>query len=444
MKIASLPLARLGPLSQKPAKVSSPAQQIDSVEFSAAVEKPVSSGWMVRAGATVALLGSSLACLAGPASPTILLASGPVAARPAEAAQLAARFQKVDPNVLRLLQNDGVTMGVVRPGQSFLQTGVLPTLQLAEIQAQMPAMQSTARAVQKATAPYAQGIERLKAQGPSQRLGEMQRQRRQVVLETIPNGSLAVPYSIPSLAGVLHDHDGLHKLVQQQNMPKGTTVMAQLVGARSAAQIQEYTQLVEAINGPRLEEARQASLQAATPAQQAAWSKDPGSIPLDLKGFDILVPDLAYVPDGSGGSARVSLLDASVQAAWADGSGKTIRGSSINGQYFFQSRRILVQSAKISAPTAIHEIGHAVEDSVQRHDPQFYGRWQSKLYNAYQRATQSGTVSEYAGTNSAEYIAEGVAHYHENPNLLRQKDAQLFQLTQELLHKAAELGKAPL
>ena len=103
-----------------------------------------------------------------------------------------------------------------------------------------------------------------------------------------------------------------------------------------------------------------------------------------------------------------------------------------------------MQSAKISAPTAIHEIGHAVEDSVQRHDPQFYGRWQSKLYNAYQRATQSGTVSEYAGTNSAEYIAEGVAHYHENPNLLRQKDAQLFQLTQELLHKAAELGKAPL
>jgi len=432
VKIASTPLARLGPLPQKPVKSSLSGRQVDSVCISPAAEKPLAIGWLARAGLTVALLGSSLASLAGPASPSILLASGPVAARPAEAARLATRLQKVDPAVLQLLQSDGVTMGVVRPGQSFLQTGVLPVRESAEYQAQMPAMRSTAQAVQKATAPYAQGIERLRAQGPSERLGDLQRQRRSMVLDNIPEGSLAVPYSIPSLAGLLHDHDGLHKLVQQQNMPKGTTVMAQLVGARTPAQIQEYTKLVEAINGPRLDQARQAGLQAA----------DPGLIPIDIKGFDILVPDLAYVPDGSGGSARVSLLDASVQAAWADGSGKTISNSSINGQYFYQSRRILVQSAKVSAQTPIHEIGHAVEDSVQRHDPKFYGSWHSKLYTAYQRATQNGTVSEYAGTNPGEYVAEGVAHFYENPTLLRQKDPQLFQLTQELLQKAAQLGSS--
>lgn len=333
---------------------------------------------------------------------------------------------------------------VVRPGQSFMPIGVLPTRSVADFQSQMGKMQTTAKAIEAATAPYARGIARLQAQGLDS--GQMQRERRSVLLETLPQDSLAVPYSIPSLAGLLRDGDGLHKLAQQQKMPKGTTLMAQLVGAKTPAQIQEYTQLVEAINGNRLEQARQASLASATPAQQQAWSKDPGQIPLDLKGYDILVPDLAYVADGSGGSARVSLLDASVHGAWADGNGKALKNSSINGQYFAQSRRILVQSSKVApqpgqahAHTPLHELGHAVEDSVSRHDPKFYGNWHSKVFIAYQAAVQGSTVSEYAASNVAEYIAEGVGHYYEDPNLLRQKDPKLFDLTRQLLERAAQL-----
>lgn len=440
MKISSQALARLSPLPKRAATAR--AQALDTVELSS--ERPqTTSGW-ARAGLTVALLGSSLACLAGPSTPALIHTS----ATPAEAAKLSARYQKVDPKIMQLLQNDGVRVDVVRPGQSFMQTGVLPARSLADFHTQMSTMQSTAKAVQAATAPYAQGISRLQQQGPeaAQRLGNMQRQRRQVLLETLPQDSLAVPYSIPSLAGLLHDHDGLHKLVQQQSMPKGTTLMAQFVGARTPAQIQEYTQLVEAINGPRLQQARQASLASATPAQQQAWSKDPGQIPLDLKGFDILVPDLAYVADGNGGTARVSVQDASVQGAWADANGKTLAKASIHGQYFPQSRRILIQSSQVSPPagqghahTPLHELGHAVEDSVSRHDPKFFGNWHSKLFVAYQGAVQKGTVSEYAASNIAEYLAEGVGHFYEDPNLLRQKDPKLFELTQQLLERAAQL-----
>ncbi|ODT67524.1 hypothetical protein ABS71_10730 [bacterium SCN 62-11] len=360
-----------------------------------------------------------------------------IQAAPADAAKLSARYQKVDPKILQLLEKDGVTVSVVRPGQSFTATGVLPARSLADYQSEMGKMQATAKRVEAATAPYARGIARLQQNGGDS--SQLQRERRMALLDSLPQDSLAVPYSIPSLAGLIRDSDGLHKLAQLQKLPKGTTLMAQLVGAKTPTQIQEYTQLVESINGTRLEQARQAALATATPAQQAAWSKDPGQIPLDLKGYDILVPDLAYVADGSGGSVRVNLLDASIHGAWADGNGKTVSNSSINGQYFSQSRKILVQSSRIGTPTSVHELGHAVEDAVSRHDPKFFGSWHSKLFTAYQRAAQSGTVSEYATSNVGEYIAEGVSHYYENPEVLRQKDSKLFELTQQLLERAGQL-----
>ena len=427
MKISAQNLTRLSPLPRRTAPSRATAV-IDSVEIS---ERPISiSGW-ARAGVTVALMGAALGCLAGPSTP------GLIQAAPADAAKLSARYQKVDPKIMQLLEKDGVTVSVVRPGQSFTATGVLSARSLADYQAEMGKMQATAKRVETATAPYARGIARLQQSGGDS--SQLQRERRMVLLDTLPQDSLAVPYSIPSLADLIRDSDGLHKLAQLQKMPKGTTLMAQLVGAKTPAQIQEYTQLVESINGARLEQARQAALATATPAQQAAWSKDPGQIPLDLKGYDILVPDLAYVADGSGGSVRVNLLDASIHGAWADANGKTLARSSINGQYFSQSRKILVQSSRTGTPTSVHELGHAVEDAVSRHDPKFFGSWHSKLFTAYQRAAQSGTVSEYATSNVGEYIAEGVSHYYENPEVLRQKDSKLFELSRELLERAAQL-----
>jgi hypothetical protein len=414
----------------------------------------------------VVLLGGAAVAAAQPASTSqgLILTSGVAAARPAEAIQLSRRLAPVDPGTLKLLAADGVTFGVVRPGIPFIQTGVIPARSLESYQSQLPRMQAQARAAQQAARPFDSGIrslqqQRAKATDPEQiqsldrRLGEMQRNKRQAVLDVV--GPEAVPFSIPSLAGLLHDKDGLHTLVSQQAMPKGTTVMAQLVGAKKPEQIREYQALVEAINGPRLEEARADSLARASHAQREQWLKDPGAIPLDLKGYSILVPDLAYVPDGTGSFVRTSLLDASVVGAWADASGKAMatgsRGSSINGQYFPSSRRILIQSSKVAqnsaqghAHTPVHELGHAVEDAVQRHDPQFYGRWSARLEAAFQRATSAGTVSDYAASNSAEYIAEGVGHYYEDAKLLQSKDPQLFELTRQLLDRAAQLGRQSL
>lgn len=427
MKINGSRLTQSSPLISR-VRSTPPQAALDRVELSSAAERPTNSGWMARAGLMVALAGSSLACLAGPSSPALISS-----ATPAEATRLSARYAKVDPNVLRLLQRDGVKVSVVHPGDSFARFQVLQTYPLSHYESQLPRMQSIAQDVFKATAPFAQRPDL----------------RRQALRDSLPSDSPAVPFRIPSLAGLLRDGDGLHKLIELQNQPKGTTRMAQLVGARTPAEIQEYTRLVEAINGQRLQQARQASLSQATPAQQAAWAQDPGQIPLDLKGFDILVPDLAYVPDGQGASQRVSLEDASVQAAWADGRGRALPKSSIHGQFFPANRQILIQSSQITPPagqahahTPLHELGHAVEDSISRHDPRFYSRWHSQLYTAYQTAQQKGGVSDYALSNPAEYAAEGVGHYYEDPQLLRQKDPNLFRLTEQLLQKAAELGQA--
>jgi len=439
--------------------------QADSVQLSLPssdlhrAESPkVSTAWVQRVafGAVTALM------LAGPAAAAVqsglIATSGVAAARPAEALQLTQRLAKVDPALLKLLTHDGVSFGVVRPGISFVQTGVIPTRSLQSYQAELPQMQAQARSVQQAVASFDRGISTLQKQRAAatesqqissldQRLGELQRQRYQAILD-IPGP--AVPYRIPSLAGLLRDKDGLHKLVAQQAMPKGTNIMAQLVGATRPEHIREYTALVEAINGARLQEARVESLARATPSQREQWQKDPGQIPLDIKGFSLLVPDLAYVPDGQGGVVRTSLQDASVVSAWSDVQGKTLSTSTINGQYFPQSRRILVQSHKVAlnpqhrqhAHTPVHELGHAVEDAVQRHDPQFYGRWSARLQAAFSRAQSQGTITDYAASNPAEYIAEGVGHYYEDAALLKSKDPQLFALTQQLLERAAQIGAA--
>ena len=455
---------RLGPLRVKPAAEGCPDTVQLSLTSDQAAETRVSSSWVQRAalGAMATVMLSGVA-MAGPPATGLIVTTGAAAARPAEAIQLAQRLAPVDPGIVRLLEQDGVSFAVVRPGIPFLETGVIPTRSLESYQAQLPLMQAQARAAQQAARPYDSGIRTLQQQRAGatqpeqiqsldQRLGEMQRNKRQAILEVV--GPEAIPYSIPSLAGLLRDKDGLHKLVTQQAMPKGTTAMAQLVGAKRPEQIREYTSLVEAINGPRLQEARADSLARASQAQRELWNKDPGQIPIDIKGYTILVPDLAFVPDGAGGVARTSVLDASVVGAWADASGKTMgtlsnnQGSSINGQYFSATRRILIQSSKVApkssqahAHTPVHELGHAVEDAVQRHDPLFYGRWSARLEAAYSRAISNGTVSEYAGSNSAEYVAEGVGHYYEDPNLLKSKDPQLFQLTQQLLERAAQLGQ---
>lgn len=102
------------------------------------------------------------------------------------------------------------------------------------------------------------------------------------------------------------------KPAQQQKMPKGTTLMAgQPAGARTPAQVQEYS----ATGGSyqRLPAGTGASGQPGHGHAGATASLEQGP---DPKAFHILQKsDSAYVPDGNGGTARVSVQDASVQGA---------------------------------------------------------------------------------------------------------------------------------
>lgn len=456
------PHQKLSPLPRRP-KVEPPDDQV-SLSLSLPPPDPlpfrVSSAWLRR----VALASSALVSLASPALATaagLILQQGVAAPRPAERIQLEARLSKTDPDLLRWLEADGVTFGVVRPGLNFAELGVIPSDPLSTYQAQLPQLRIQADAAVGAVQPYEAGIrslQRARAQAPTQaekdRLDQQllltQKEKRQALLEALPADSPLTTYTIPSLAGQLRDRDGLHTLVRQQAMPKGTTLMAQLVGARNPQQIQEYTALMEAINGERLEQARAESLAQASPAQKALWAQDPGAIPIDHRAHNILVPDLAYVADGRGGAVRTTLQGASIAGAWADAQGKTLatlkddRGSAINGQFFPDSRRILVQSSKLSGGhTPVHELGHALEDAVARHDASFYRRWSARLEVAFQKAQQRGSISDYALTNPAEFVAEGVAHYFDQPEALKKADPDLFSLIEQLVAQARRLSQSP-
>lgn len=453
-------LSRLSPLRPaRPPGVVGSEPVLDRVELTHAETQESSNRSWLRA---VALSALGWGLLSGAASAMVSVQAsglmetvGPGAPRPAEAAQLQQRLHRADPAILKLLERDGVRYSVVRPGTSFAALGALESRSLQDYQARVPEMRQQAERARQAAAPFRRGLDSLLRQrqagrldpGLEERISLMQRDMRQAALDALPAGSWIAPYAIPSLAGQLRDRDGLHELVRLQREPKGTVRMAELVGARGE-QVGEYQRLLEAINGPELQAARQASLQQATPQQRQAWEKDPGQIPLDLKSFLILAPDLAYLPDGQGGSLRAPILDAGVQAAWANAQGKTVTQSPIRGQYFPNSRKVLVQSNRIApsrgephAHTPVHEMGHALEAAVERHDPRFYQNWLGRVQGAFQRARSQSSVSEYATTNLAEYIAEGVGHYYEDPGLLKQKDPQLFRLTQELLEKAADLGR---
>ena len=436
-----------------------PEPELDCVELSPAESREVGrQGWL-RAVAVGALgwglLSGAASAMVQVQTSGLMETSGPGAPRPSETAQLEQRLQRADPAILKLLQHDGVRYSVVRPGTSFAALGALESRTPQDYQSRLPEMRQQAERARQAAAPFRRGLESLLQQrvagrldaGLEDRIAMMQRDMRQAALEALPSSSWIAPYAIPSLAGQLRDRDGLHELVRLQREPKGTARMAELVGARGE-QLAEYQALLESINGPELQAARQAALQQASPQQRAAREKDPGQIPLDLKSYLIMAPDLAYVADGQGGSLRASILDAGVQAAWANAQGKTVAQSPIRGQYFPNNRKVLVQSHRIApskgeahAHTPIHEMGHALEAAVERHDPRFYQNWLARVQGAFQRARSQTSVSEYATTNLAEYIAEGVGHYYEDPALLKSKDPQLFQLTQQLLEKAAELGR---
>lgn len=342
--------------------------------------------------------------------------------------QVQKSLTQVDSQLLSLARSQGVTIGVVSPGQDVFRLGALQPRSLEDYQRALPAMQQQAlRAIGAVTSPA------------------LRAEQIDKVLDGTGLG--AIRFAVPLSSVEMLDKEAPER-ASLAGQPKSTAQMAAMVGAQNPQEVAEYNLLMEALNGPRLHQARLASL-AGRPAPA-----DASQIPVDLEAFNLFVPNLFYLRDHQGQTRRLDLNDACSAKNWAGADGLTLarqseqnpEGTFVDGQYFPSRHRLLVQSQALSATpdsghgdTTLHEFGHALETIVEALDPGFYGPWQAQVQQAFERAPSG--ISEYASQNPREYVAEGLAHYFEDPAALKAKDQSLFQLTEQFVHHARTLTR---
>ena len=434
---------------------------------------------------------------------------GPGAPTTAEMEALAGSLAKVDAPVLHLAHSSGVKVDVVHKGADFTSLGAIRPRSAQSYRDNLPQMHKFADEVAGTAAPFDHKLAALSKQRAAlppdpqgmgigmwggvsdaeltpdqikgQKLDKQIRALEQAKVEAVskhftPGESPAIPFMLPSDMGERSGPMGAIQAHTVAQMPKSTAMMAEFVGAKTPEERKEYCQLVEGINGERLSKARTEAL---AQLEKDGWDKndlaklkaDPSQIPIDLDKNNILVPDLFYAPDGKGGQQRLNYHDATSMLSWADGQGKARpsigadqeKGSVLNGEFFEDKNRILVQSDRLDHSAdpedtlvPVHELAHSLRNIVKTRDPQFYEGWEKKLQVAYDKAhgapwtgegamppAGTGSVTAYALTNLGEYHAEGVAKYYDDPEGLQLKDPALYQLTKEFIDRANVLGNQP-
>ena len=239
-------------------------------------------------------------------------------------------------------------------------------------------------------------------------------------------------------------------------------------GARTPEEVEEFTDLTRQLNGDRLEEMNQrgrASLQEQAQSDHprtqmlAKRTLESGSIMINWDSETVIVPDLYYHrtpsddpigrPDPAQPSLRLDYHDNRVVQEWGRGRMETLPfrsqenpdGIDNGGQYLKKTNTMVLQDGVEFA--AVHEVGHRVEDIVQQQDPKFYEQWNQQRVELYERKREGGegSVTGYALEDRGEYFAEGFAFYYQDPELLKAKDLELYNLTEQMVLRAREMGR---
>lgn len=401
----------------------------------------------------------------------MLYTEGPGAPSAQEAEALRNSLGVVDAGTLRLVQQQGLKIGVVSPGEDMYQMGVLREVDINQLQSKLPEHRAAIDAMDKGLdqkfgpqiSALTTQLQGLKADDPrrgelEQQLSSLRDQRTFELAQSLETSGIPARPLLPPLSAKEASNNELVTMATNvTNSPLPTSAMADIHGATTPERLKEFEQLMVGLNGERLEVARKEGLEslrsrvaAAKPEDRErlqgyldAALADPTQIPIDHRAHNIVVPNVHYVENG-----RLSKHDKLSLANWGDGKNtaaplmdpKTGEGSVLAGQYFEDVNRLLVRDSQVKSDTPIHEMGHAIEGAVQKADPNFYQGFEPRLMEAYQKALDGTTVSKYAQASPREYIAEGVAHYYEDPKALKATDPALFALTQELIDRASALG----
>jgi hypothetical protein len=410
--------------------------------------------------------------------------------RPGEMEELQRSLGRLDPRVARALEQSGLRLRVVRPGEDLTTAGVLTPIDIVGYSARLPELRQLGERLhgeaqlkfdrrlaeltaQREDRPAVPGGGLLgvasKADPVSEEIQQLQAAKWRWLVEELKNADLPVkPFTLPTPPALGGWMGGTSQLLA--SMPVSLEGMARVHGARTPEEKAEFIALVEAINGPRLEQARQEALQrleararqlleeGQSPPGPGARNleqyleglrRNPHLLPLDHRGLNLLVPDLFYHHTADGRTLRLDEHDFTTLQNWYEtgdkvspGQDKEGRPVGVVGQYFPKTRQILVRDSMLGESTPLHEVGHAVDHLVERTDPDFYASWKDRLQQAYDRVSrgESGSISLYSRTNLKEYLAEGFALYHRDPQALKSQDAPLYSLVEELLARAARVS----
>jgi len=277
-------------------------------------------------------------------------------------------------------------------------------------------------------------------------ISNLKKRRRRVIDSALKREGL--PFSV---AGSTDARTIREKEIHPKPGPVSVEELALRHGFKGAEQQNRFSSLVEKANGDRLSQARQASIQkekekleAVTSLRERArlegrleqWEADPNTIPVDPDAHDILVPDVVRYRTGPEDTMEMT------QGSWS----KFVSNNGAAGIYFNQKKLLQVDHEQSTDFTFTHEVGHAIDDAVKTTDPEFYRQWKKGVMKAYEGAEHQGhgeIISEYSRTNTTEYIAESVRLYMRNPERMQKIDPEMYELTEELLHYAADLGENP-
>lgn len=379
--------------------------------------------------------------------------AGELPISPGEANELAANLSRVDTGALRFAQREGLLFVVVRPGDDLGDTKVLRNQDLQAFQQEIPALRSLGDAIHQHQADFRQNLSHV---GLLEQEEGVRNQGR-IQLSNLLNGT-GKPLSVyrPDPHKVLFPGVPLNSMLHKHHVTLEGMAISR--GARTPQEKAAFMDMVKALNGDRLQEAQQETLEQirtnldAYPEYRTRLLAEKGArpeqIPVDPLKHTLLLPDLYFWgPDGD--RKVLDRYDFDAIQMWHGETGKVVDkhadpdAMGANGELFPYGgvNRILLRDRCLNGDrTAIHEFAHGLDFLLESKVPDWYQGWKQQLERSLHQARQNDTITNYAKANDREYLAEGMAFYFLEGDRLKQADPTLYGLVHQMLQVANQLG----
>jgi hypothetical protein len=344
---------------------------------------------------------------------------------------LEATLSRVDRGLLLWAQDRGVRLQVLQSGEELEATEALRDLTGKFEHRLKP---ETVEKLDEYLAPL---TEKIRGEKDADRALLLRRQKRKQLAELLTLNPCGATVFTPAFAPLLAP--GVSSLPADPGETPTLKAMALYHGADSPQEQASFYAWMEKLNGERMRQARQATIEERSrllesrPEALKAWLRQvqehPELVPLDVTLYTLLVPDAHFL---SSLSHEQPLLVDSSDLLSVEG----WRNGDFRGQWFFLEGKtnLLIRDSAVGLDTPIHELGHVIDMTLEKEEPELYGSLRPRIEKAYYQARlQSKAITSYAKANPREYIAEGFAAYYDEPARLRKVDPELYGLIEEMV-----------